>query len=133
MIARYRRGSVHANRPLPMAGGLASEYLSDVMKNNPLTHRRGIPPPPTHEQIAALAHEIWHERGSPEGSDVDIWLEAERQLKGAPPTRPIADEIPADPDRVGTDDDPALNPSTDREIREIGGPLEQRSPTALNL
>jgi len=34
-----------------------------------------------HEQIAALAHALWHERGCPEGSpDVD-WLAAERQLK----------------------------------------------------
>jgi hypothetical protein len=33
-----------------------------------------------HEQIAALAYALWHERGSPEGSpDVD-WLAAEARL-----------------------------------------------------
>jgi hypothetical protein len=88
--------------------------------------------PPTHDQIAALAHEIWRERGSPDGSDVDIWLEAERQLNGMPPTRPeAADAIPADLSAPDPDDDPALNPDTDREIENIGGRREQRSPTSL--
>ena len=34
-----------------------------------------------HEQIAALANALWHERGCPQGSpDVD-WLAAEQQIK----------------------------------------------------
>ena len=90
-------------------------------------------PPPTHEQIAALAHELWEERGCPEGSDIDIWLEAERQLNGMPPIHGEADPIPADPDRTEPDTDPALNPDIDREIGGIGGPGEGRSPTSFEL
>jgi len=35
---------------------------------------------PTHQEIAALAHELWVERGSPEGSAEEDWLKAEEQL-----------------------------------------------------
>lgn len=35
---------------------------------------------PTHEEISQRAQELWRERGSPEGQDNEIWLEAERQL-----------------------------------------------------
>jgi hypothetical protein len=93
----------------------------------------GAPPPPTHEQIAALAHELWRERGSPEGSDVDIWLEAERQLNGGAVTPVGHDSIPADPDRIDADSDPALNPATDRELRRIGRNGDERSPTSFQL
>ena len=30
--------------------------------------------------IRKRAHEIWIERGQPEGRDVEFWLEAEREL-----------------------------------------------------
>jgi hypothetical protein len=33
-----------------------------------------------HEAIALLAYAIWQDRGCPPGTDVDDWLEAERQL-----------------------------------------------------
>ncbi len=36
--------------------------------------------PPTHEEIAARAREIWLSRGSPEGCDEAIWLQAEQEL-----------------------------------------------------
>jgi hypothetical protein len=36
---------------------------------------------PTHAQITQRAYEIFIERGSPEGHDLDHWLEAERQLQ----------------------------------------------------
>jgi len=36
---------------------------------------------PTHEQIQALAHELWQQRGSPEGSPEEDWLAAEQQLR----------------------------------------------------
>jgi hypothetical protein len=89
------------------------------------------PKPITHEQIAALAYELWVAQGQPAGSDIDIWLEAERQLSGAPP-RPIErDPIPADPDRADADDDIALADDVDREIRGIASPPQQRSPTSL--
>ena len=41
--------------------------------------------------------------------------------------------VSADPARVDPDSDPALNSEIDRELNEIGGRPEQRSPTALNL
>lgn len=36
---------------------------------------------PTHEQIAARAHELFLSSGEPHGRDVEFWLEAERQLR----------------------------------------------------
>jgi hypothetical protein len=33
------------------------------------------------EEIATLAHCLWIQRGSPEGSAEEDWFEAERQLK----------------------------------------------------
>ena len=45
--------------------------------------------PPTHDQVAALAHQLWIERGCPEGSDMDNWLEAERILRSVPVERTL--------------------------------------------
>jgi len=39
--------------------------------------------PASREQIAALAHALWIDRGRPEGRDLEHWFEAERQLRGA--------------------------------------------------
>ncbi len=94
--------------------------------------------PATQEQITALAHELWRERGCPEGSDVDIWLEAERQLNAGLVTAKnkrsgaVRDHIPADPARVDPDDDPAVTPRIDRQLRGMGG-TEQRSPTSFGV
>ena len=87
--------------------------------------------PVTHEQIAALAHELWLAQGCPSGSDVDIWLEAERQLQGQAPRPMRRDPIPADPSRPGLDEDPAVNPDVERELRDVGSRSGQRSPTSL--
>jgi Protein of unknown function (DUF2934) len=35
---------------------------------------------PTQEEIAVRAYEIYLERGAEQGSDVDDWLQAEREL-----------------------------------------------------
>ncbi|MGE5545557.1 MAG: DUF2934 domain-containing protein [Solirubrobacterales bacterium] len=35
------------------------------------------------EQIESTAYRIWEERGRPAGRDLDHWLEAEAQVKGA--------------------------------------------------
>jgi hypothetical protein len=101
------------------------------MKANNLNRfsRRAVPPA-TREQIAALAHEIWRERGCPAGSDVDIWLEAERQLNGgAPPRNLEVDPIPADPGNP--DVDPAIEPEEDAELDDIATRSPRRSPTSL--
>lgn len=35
---------------------------------------------PTHEEIAARAHDIWERAGCPEGQETEHWLQAEREL-----------------------------------------------------
>lgn len=37
---------------------------------------------PLHQEIAAQAYILWDHYGQPEGRDVEIWLEAERQVLG---------------------------------------------------
>lgn len=102
------------------------------MKTNQVTHRssNGLKPV-TQEQIAALAHELWLAQGCPSGSDLDIWLEAERQLQGQPPRPLHHDPIPADPTRPALEDDPALGNEVERELRQIGRRPTQSSPTSL--
>lgn len=39
----------------------------------------------SHDEVARAAAEIWNSRGRPEGADVEIWLEAERQVKSRHP------------------------------------------------
>jgi hypothetical protein len=48
---------------------------------------QGIPAPTisateglSHDRIAARAYELWEAKGRPEGSDLEDWFEAERQL-----------------------------------------------------
>ena len=38
-------------------------------------------PTPSHEEIQALAHALWQQRGCPEGSPEEDWLAAEQQLR----------------------------------------------------
>jgi hypothetical protein len=87
------------------------------------------PLPPTREQIQALAHAIWKDRGSPEGSDVEIWLEAERQLCVQTGTVPGPSEVSQEDEAVDLDQSDAAR--IDRELDRIVSPPEQRSPTAL--
>jgi hypothetical protein len=48
---------------------------------------------PTHEEVSQRARQIWQTYGQPEGRDVEIWCEAERQLLGkSTPTSPPAAE-----------------------------------------
>jgi hypothetical protein len=35
----------------------------------------------SYEQIAVRAYQIWQENGEPGGTEMENWLEAERQLK----------------------------------------------------
>jgi hypothetical protein len=86
-------------------------------------------PPPTREQIEALAHAIWIDRGCPEGRELDHWLEAERQLKGEVRAPAAADDIPATSDPF--DPDQAVTGPVDRELDHLVAPREQRSPTSL--
>lgn len=88
-----------------------------------------VPLPPTQDQIAALAHAIWIDRGRPEGRDMDHWLEAERQLRGEVRRPAAADELPATDDAL----DPArtVTGRVERALDRVAGAPEQRSPTSL--
>lgn len=49
--------------------------------------------PPTEQEIARRARDIWDKRGQPAGQDTPIWLEAERQLSApAQPATPTQTE-----------------------------------------
>lgn len=98
-------------------------------KVTPAPSSRSLPPP-TREQIAALAYALWQDRGSPAGSDLDIWLEAERMLQTGVVVRSINGDIPADPGNP--DRDPAVDGGKiDEALDRIVQPAQQRSPTAL--
>lgn len=43
-----------------------------------------------HEQIARRAEQLWRERGSPQGQDETIWLEAEAELKAKSESKPVS-------------------------------------------
>jgi hypothetical protein len=87
--------------------------------------------PPTREQIAALAHAIWIDRGCPAGTEVANWLEAERQLTGT--NRSFGRDGTSD----AVIDDHALNVdeadagTIDREMEQVVSPPPNRSPTSL--
>ena len=58
---------------------MASEATQPALAPEPAIQDAGSEP--THEQITARAHELWVERGCPEGSPEEDWLAAERELK----------------------------------------------------
>jgi hypothetical protein len=88
-------------------------------------------PPPTYDQIAALAYALWQDRGRHEGSDVDIWLEAERQLRGERRPDLAADDIPADPAQPTADEDVALQNKVTRKLDDVTRQPDRRSATSL--
>jgi hypothetical protein len=95
-----------------------------------LTPTEPVPaqPQPTREQIQALAHAIWMDRGCPQGCDMEIWLEAERQLCVSRSTTPGA---PLERIDESVDPDRSDAARIDREMDRIVSPPEQRSPTSL--
>lgn len=40
---------------------------------------------PSHEEIADLAHQLWHERGGGDGHAEEDWIRAEKQLANRTP------------------------------------------------
>jgi hypothetical protein len=52
---------------------------------------------PTEEQITERARQIWRARGRPPGQDIEIWLEAEQQLRAEPHVEPVAPVAPVAP------------------------------------
>lgn len=53
------------------------------------------PQRPTHEEIAARAYELYFERGSQPGYDVDDWMQAEYELLQLPVHKLVELEPPA--------------------------------------
>jgi hypothetical protein len=102
-------------------------------KTSTASGQTSSPKPVTQQQIAALAHELWLAQGCPSGRDMEIWLEAERQLAvktdGVGPLH--RDPIPADPSRPTPDEDPALLDDATREADAAVPARDPRSPTAL--
>jgi Protein of unknown function (DUF2934) len=43
------------------------------------------------EKIRRRAHEIWEEKGKPEGSELDFWLQAEKEISADSESAP---EVP---------------------------------------
>ena len=56
----------------------------ETKPNGKLDNLTVMPSPvsPSHDQIAALAHRYWAERGYQHGNDASDWLRAEKELRG---------------------------------------------------
>lgn len=82
-----------------------------------------------HDLISRRAREIWRARHHPTGKDMDIWIEAERELvvKGViPPSPPATEHQPRD--RMAADEIDEV-----KMLRRLNdfGEVEARSVTAL--
>lgn len=116
-----------------MADGARRDRVNEMKSKK--TSRSGAKAPspsrstPTPEQIGALAHALWIDRGRPEGMDLDHWLEAERQLKGDVRDPLAADELPAS--NRAPDPDRALETDIERELEQMIAPPERRGITSL--
>jgi hypothetical protein len=55
------------------------------MKNSNHPTPSGNAALPSHDAICQRARDIWLSRGQPLGQDLDIWLEAERELRSSAP------------------------------------------------
>lgn len=64
-----KKSSASASAPAAIAAKRKSTKVSDISVV-------------THEQIAALAHRFWNERGRQHGHDAEDWLRAEHELLG---------------------------------------------------
>ena len=56
--------------------------LKTSRASRPVVSDRKDFPAPTHDEIAQRAYDRYLERGASDGTDVDDWLEAERDLLG---------------------------------------------------
>src|SRR4051812_32301330 len=92
----------------------------DGMKPKGTSTARKAATPVTREQVAALAHAIWVDRGYLSGCDLEHWYEAERQLREAA----VIDDRALDPAESNT-------AQIDRELDRIVTPPDTRSPTSL--
>ena len=68
-------------RPTAKTGESAPARKRDVVASGAGRNRRGAAPPPTHNEIALRAYELYVQSGGHHGRHIDHWLEAERQLR----------------------------------------------------
>lgn len=74
----------------------------------PATDTANTASPATHDAIARRAQQIWENLGRPGDRDVEIWLQAERELEAQPSGRaaqnaPSAETAPAEPTAPAAD------------------------------
>lgn len=92
------------------------------------------------DDIARRARAIWAARGCPAGCDVEIWLEAEREITAALPPEPAKSTRRARTSTAisakGVRQPAPADPIDDRELNErlddFGVP-PRRSPTSVDL
>ena len=82
---------------------------------------------PSHEEVSNRAYELWENYGRPDGRDVEIWFEAERELTQAAKT---GTSEPAMPDRApaNLDDQGSRAPSEP----QASAPAEGHHPPVEN-
>lgn len=77
-----------------MAGRAAAGYDARVntkstsIRAEPADILRGERLQPAHDAVARRARALWQKYGKPVGRDEEIWLEAERALRGTPVSAP---------------------------------------------
>lgn len=86
-------------------------------------HAKGTSPP-SPDQVACRAYEIWRAEGCPQGRNVENWLEAERQLRAGGVTT-----LSRPPDW----EDDGLAAEVERRLDEVTEKPSPRSPTSLDL
>ena len=84
---------------------------------------------PTNQEIADYAHGLWHRKGRPHGQDLEIWLEAEKKLKGAPASGDLGNSASDDLGKMLGDGE--MTDSMDVRVEELGGRAPERSTTSL--
>ncbi|PTY08507.1 hypothetical protein DB347_02695 [Opitutaceae bacterium EW11] len=104
------------------------------------TTNRNFLPRPSHDDIAFRAHKLWCERGCPPGSEMQDWLEAERQLlieRGyRKPDHPLKEDtiIPRGTMYDAFAEEAPLAVKTEERLEETSGRAESRnSPTSFEL
>ena len=73
--------------PKEKAPIIARDNESDGIGNKPSLSS------PTHEEIAIAAYQIYLSRGTGEGSEVDDWLQAERELLERSETQTLRSKV----------------------------------------
>ena len=113
----------------PHAGAKSSRLASTSASASPVAVRLNQEPGrsrvPTQEEITARARQIWQDRGCPGDRDLEIWVEAERQLSESG-RRPSGLPVSGD-----TEDDVEDAEKVQDRINTTAAPAQERSPTSL--